>query len=161
MRALTVLLFLLIAVQPATAARAQDPTHPDTKVEFAESEIVIDTGTARRRFTVELALSRAQMVRGLMHRREMALDHGMLFLYKPPRRAGIWMRNTFIPLDIIFIKPDGTIESIHTGAKPHDETVIPSQSAVGAVLEVNAGVVRLLGIEPGDTVRHDLFGNAD
>lgn len=152
--------FILLLVLPALPAGAQDPTAPDAQVEFGRSAVVIETQTAERRFTVEVAETRAQQIRGLMHRREMALDHGMLFHYQPPRRTGIWMRNTYIPLDIIFISPDGTIESIHEGARPHDETVMNSRGRVAGVLEVNAGVVRLLGIRPGDTVRHAIFGNA-
>jgi len=93
-----------------------------------------------------------------MFRKEMPLDHGMLLDYDPPTPAAIWMRNTLIPLDIFFIRADGMIESVVLGAKPHDETPLPSKGPVRAVLELNAGVARLLGIQAGDKVEHPIFG---
>jgi uncharacterized membrane protein (UPF0127 family) len=92
-----------------------------------------------------------------MYRKDMALDQGMLLDYDPPQPASIWMRNTLIPLDIVFIRADGVIESIFLGAKPHDETPMPSKGPVRAVLELNAGVARLLGIQAGDRVEHAIF----
>jgi uncharacterized membrane protein (UPF0127 family) len=92
-----------------------------------------------------------------MYRKEMPLDHGMLLDYDPPSEASIWMRNTFIALDLVYIRADGVIESIYLGAKPHDETPRLSKGPVRAVLELNAGVARLLGIQPGDKVEHAIF----
>lgn len=152
MRHLFAFLILLLALPAAAPARAQEA------VTFDRTELAIVTaGGARHAFKVEWAKTEAQKSRGLMHRKAMPLDHGMLLDYNPPRPAAIWMRNTLIGLDIIFIRADGTIESIFFGAKPHDETSMPSKGEVRAVLEVNAGVARLLGIQPGDKVEHPIF----
>jgi uncharacterized membrane protein (UPF0127 family) len=150
LRALVVLLALAAAV-PATA-RAQEP------VAFDRTELAIVTaGGGRHVFKADWAKSWPQKARGLMFRKEMPLDHGMLLDYDPPSEASIWMRNTFIPLDLVYIRADGVIESIYLGAKPHDETARPSKGPVRAVLELNAGVTRLLGIRPGDRVEHPIF----
>ena len=154
MRHVFALVFLLFALPAAASpARAQEA------ITFDRTELAIITaGGARHVFKVEWAKSEAQKARGLMYRKEMPLDQGMLLNYDPPRPASIWMRNTLIGLDIVFIRADGTIESIFLGAKPHDETSMPSKGDVRAVLEINAGVARLLGIQPGDKVEHPIFG---
>ena len=150
-RGLCALLFLL-ALIAAAPAHAQEP------VAFDRTEIAIVTaGGARHVFKVDWAKTWPQKSRGLMFRKEMPLDAGMLLDYDPPAEASIWMRNTLIPLDLVYIRADGTIESIYYGAKPHDETPRPSKGPVRAVLEVNAGVTRLLGIQPGDKVEHAIF----
>jgi len=150
LRALVVL-FALAAAVPA-AARAQEP------VAFDRTELAIVTaGGGRHVFKADWAKSWPQKARGLMFRKEMPLDHGMLLDYDPPSEASIWMRNTFIPLDLVYIRADSVIESIYLGAKPHDETARPSKGPVRAVLELNAGVTRLLGIRPGDRVEHPIF----
>jgi len=153
MRQVFAFLILLIALPAAApAARAQE------LVTFERTELAIVTaGGGRHQFKAEWAKSEAQKSRGLMFRKEMPLDHGMLLDYDPPQPAAIWMRNTLIGLDIVFIRADGTIESIFLGAKPRDETSMPSKGAVRAVLELNAGVTRLLGIQPGDKVEHPIF----
>ena len=146
------LLLLLALPAAASPARAQEA------VTFERTELAIVTaGGARHVFKVEWAKTETQKARGLMYRKQVPLDQGMLLDYNPPQPASIWMRNTLIGLDIIFIRADGTIESIFLGAKPHDETSMPSKGAVRAVLEVNAGVARLLGIQPGDKVEHAIF----
>jgi uncharacterized protein len=144
--------FLLVLVAALPAARAQE------QVTFDRTELAIVTaGGVRHQFKVDWAKSWPQKSRGLMFRKEMPLDQGMLLDYDPPTEASIWMRNTLIGLDIVFISADGTIESIFLGAKPHDETPMPSKGPVRAVLELNAGVTRLLGIQPGDKVEHPIF----
>ncbi len=149
-RVLAVLLALIVAV-PA-ASRAQE------SVTFDRTELAIVTaGGARHVFKVDWARTWPQKARGLMFRKEMPLDNGMLLDYDPPSEASIWMRNTFIPLDLVYIRADGVIESIYLGAKPHDETARPSKGPVRAVLELNAGVTRLLGIQAGDRVEHPIF----
>lgn len=150
-RLATVLLLLVLALTAPTA-RAQE------QITFDRTELTIITaGGARHQFKADWARSWPQKTHGLMHRKEMPLDHGMLLDYDPPSDVSIWMRNTLIGLDIVFIRADGTIESIFLGAKPHDETPMPSKGPVRAVLELNAGVVRLLGIQPGDKVEHAIF----
>ena len=102
---------------------------------------------------VEMAETLDQQRVGLMNRTELAEGKGMLFTYDVPQQVRFWMKDTLIPLDILFIMPDGVIYKIVQGAKPHDETPIPSESAVNAVLEVKAGEVKRMGISVGDTVR--------
>jgi len=145
---------VLVVALSATAlpAAAQDA------VTFDRTEVTIVTAAgARHQFKVDWAKSWPQKSRGLMFRKEMPIDNGMLLDYDPPTEASIWMRNTLIGLDIVFIRADGTIESIFFGAKPRDETPMPSKGPVRAVLELNAGVARLLGIQPGDKVEHPIF----
>src|SRR5262249_45107711 len=148
-----VLVLLLVAAFTAPETRAQ------SSVTFHRTELTIVTAAgAHHQFKVDWAKTWPQKSHGLMFRKEMPLDQGMLLDYDPPSEASIWMRNTLIGLDIVFIRADGTIESIFLGAKPHDETPMPSKGPVRAVLELNAGVARLLGIQPGDKVEHPIFG---
>ena len=111
-------------------------------------------GGAMARFTVELADDVDERSQGLMFRESMAADAGMLFVYPGPQRAMFWMKNTFIPLDMIFVGEDGKVLSVHENAIPQDETAIDGGSGVKLVLEVNAGVARTAGIGPGAELRH-------
>lgn len=104
------------------------------------------------RFRVEVAKTGEQQERGLMFRTSMGADEGMIFPMEPPRNASFWMRNTVIPLDIIFVGPDGRITNIAANAVPYDETPLPSTGLVKAVLELNGGRAAALGIGPGDLV---------
>ena len=101
---------------------------------------------------VDTAETRA---RGLMYRQELGPDAGMLFDFFEERPVSFWMRNTFIPLDMLFIASDGTIRNIHINARPHDPTSIPSGGPVQFVLEIPGGRSKELGIKAGDTVTHD------
>jgi uncharacterized protein len=103
-------------------------------------------------FTVELATSADQRAQGLMNRREMANDHGMLFDFGLTRRVAMWMKNTYLPLDMLFIRQDGTIARVATDTVPQSETIIDSREPVHFVLELNAGTAKKLGIAPGDRV---------
>lgn len=109
-------------------------------------------------FSVELAADNATRARGLMFRESMPRFSGMLFVYDHPVAARFWMRNTLIPLDMIFINRFGVVKRIHKEAIPHDETVINGGNGVLAVLEVNGGLVDQLGIEVGTEIRHPEFG---
>lgn len=111
-----------------------------------------DFGTAR--FAIDLADDPSERAQGLMHVPEMAPGRGMLFLYEAPQRATFWMKNTLIPLDMIFLDPSGTITHIHENAIPLDETTIDGGSGVLAVLEINGGLASQIGIDEGDTLRH-------
>lgn len=124
-----------------------------------QSDLVIHTAKGPQRFKVELADNDATRARGMMFRTSMAPDAGMLFDFKQEQMASFWMRNTLIPLDMLFIKADGTILNIHQRAIPHDESGINSTGPVRAVLEVNGGTVSRLGIKPGDRVEHAIFGS--
>jgi uncharacterized membrane protein (UPF0127 family) len=135
------------------------PAAAQTQPTLPRSPLVIDTAQGPQHFTVELANTDDQRARGLMFRQSMAPDAGMLFDFGQEQMASFWMRNTLIPLDMLFIKADGTILNIHQRAIPHDETGIDSEGPVRAVLELNGGTVSRLGIKPGDRVRHAVFGN--
>jgi len=113
-----------------------------------------------RRFAVELARTPRQLSRGLMFRDAMAPGHGMLFDFGRERPVAMWMRNTPIPLDMLFIDALGRIRGIAADAVPFSEAVILSPGPVRAVLELNAGTVRRLGIATGDRVLHGIFGSA-
>ena len=100
-------------------------------------------------FTVEVAATPEQQERGLMFRKSLAGDRGMIFPYDPPQDVSFWMENTLIPLDIIFIRADGTIVRI-TKAKALDETPLPAGEPIGVVLEIRGGRAAELGIKEGD-----------
>jgi uncharacterized membrane protein (UPF0127 family) len=111
--------------------------------------LTIRTNSATHHFTVEVAATPEQQERGLMFRKSLAGDRGMIFPYDPPQDASFWMKNTLIPLDIIFIRSDGTIARI-THAKALDVTPLPAGEPIAAVLEIRAGRAAELGIKEGD-----------
>lgn len=114
-------------------------------------DLAVQSGKTRHAFRVEVAASQEEQAKGLMFRTEMGADEGMLFPHDPPRRASFWMKNTVIPLDIIYIGTDGRILNI-ADAKPYDETPLPSAGVASAVLELNGGRAAQLGIKAGDKV---------
>jgi uncharacterized protein len=128
--------------------------------QFPTSELTIISATGPHRFKVELAETPAQMTQGLMFRTSLAPDAGMLFDYKQPTAATMWMRNTLIPLDMLFVDAGGRIVNIHQRAVPQSLDVIAAAAPVRAVIELNGGTASRLGIEPGDQVVHPIFGNA-
>ncbi|NJM83422.1 MAG: DUF192 domain-containing protein [Tabrizicola sp.] len=108
----------------------------------------------RESFSVELADEPAERSRGLMFRESMDLSAGMLFVYESPRRAQFWMKNTLIPLDMVFADATGLVTRVHANAVPGDETPIDGGANVLYVLEINAGLAAKLGIAPGAELRH-------
>jgi hypothetical protein len=128
--------------------------------QFPTSELTIISATGSHRFKVELAKTPAQMTQGLMFRTSLAPDAGMLFEYQQPTAATMWMRNTLIPLDMLFVDAQGRIVNIHERAVPQSLDVIAAAEPVRAVIELNGGTASRLGIEPGDVVVHPIFGNA-
>ncbi len=139
------------------AALAVFPRAAATLETFDRSELTIVTETGRHDFSVELASNGRQRAQGLMYRQEMPADHGMLFDYRRSRNVSMWMKNTYIPLDMLFIDAGGTIKGLHERAVPGSLEAISSPGPVRAVLELNGGTVRRLGIKPGDKVEHSLF----
>jgi uncharacterized membrane protein (UPF0127 family) len=127
--------------------------------QFQTSELTIISATGSHRFKVELAETLAQMTQGLMFRTSLAPDAGMLFDYKQPTVATMWMRNTLIPLDMLFVDAQGRIVNIHQRAVPLSLDVISAAAPVRVVIELNGGTASRLGIEPGDQVIHAIFGN--
>jgi hypothetical protein len=126
---------------------------------FPTSDLTIISATGPHRFKVELAETPAQMTQGLMFRTSLAPDAGMLFDYKQPIAATMWMRNTLIPLDMLFVDAQGRIVNIHERAVPQSLDVIAAAAPVRAVIELNGGTAARLGIAPGDQVVHPIFGN--
>jgi uncharacterized protein len=119
--------------------------------------LTITSKTGVHSFEVEIAETAAEQEKGLMFRRSMADDHGMLFDFHHEQDVNFWMQNTYIPLDMLFIKGDGRILRIEQNAEPLSTALIPSGGPVLAVLEVNGGIAHKLGIEPGDRVDYPIF----
>lgn len=121
-----------------------------------QPELVLKTADGDFTFEVELADTPKSRADGLMFRQELAPNKGMLFDFKEEREVSFWMRNTFIPLDMIFIGADGTVMNIHKNARPQDETSIPSGFPVRFVLEIPGGRSAEIGLKAGDKMLHPL-----
>lgn len=143
------LLAALVAAAPATAGALET------------SKLTIASGEARHAFTVELARTSDEQAQGLMYRRKMAADAGMLFPFQWDQEAAFWMKNTYIPLDMLFVADDGRIVNIAQRTVPLSLAVVASEGPVRAVLELNGGTAARLGIRPGDRVVHPLFKGGD
>lgn len=127
-------------------------------VSFENAEMSIETTEGvRHGFRIELAETSRQQQQGLMFRRSLASDAGMLFIYRPRQRVSMWMKNTVIPLDMLFIAEDGRIVKIVERTVPLSLTTISSDRPVRAVLELNGGTVSRLGISTGDRARYKIF----
>ncbi|HEY7690441.1 MAG TPA: DUF192 domain-containing protein [Dongiaceae bacterium] len=120
---------------------------------FERDEVLIETASGSHEFSVELAVSPDQRAQGLMFRQELGAAEGMLFLYPSDRIATMWMKNTMIPLDMLFIAADGRVVRIAERTVPQSTETISSEEPVRAVLELNGGTVARLGIEAGAVVR--------
>ena len=105
------------------------------------------------RYKVEVAESPASQEQGLMYRKTMPVGRGMIFVFPYPKMAVFWMHNTLLPLDLLYVDPEGRIESIAADAKVMDDSLLPSLGPVKAVIELNAGQAKARGIKPGDKVR--------
>jgi uncharacterized membrane protein (UPF0127 family) len=119
--------------------------------------LTIETSTGAHAFQIEVADNDATREHGLMDRRYMAPDHGMLFEFEHNAPVSFWMKNTYIPLDMIFISPSGVVTHIATNAEPLSERVIPSGGPSIGVLELNGGMAASIGLKVGDKVRHPFF----
>jgi uncharacterized membrane protein (UPF0127 family) len=133
-----------------------EPTGPQP--ELPKEKLVIVTRDGQQHaFNVEMATTLKEMEAGEMFRKSVPEDGGMLFVWPTVREAPMWMKNTLIPLDMVFINPDGTIRTVVENAKPLSLTIIPSGGPVKATLELAAGVTGKLGIRVGDTVKARAF----
>ncbi|WP_128254287.1 DUF192 domain-containing protein [Falsirhodobacter deserti] len=115
-------------------------------------ELRTEQGTIR--FAVEIADDAAERAQGLMHRETLPRSAGMLFIYDYPQAVSFWMRNTLIPLDMIFMNAQGEVRSVHANAQPLDDTLIPGGEDILTVLEINGGLAARLGITEGSVMRH-------
>ena len=146
----TIALLILASGAATGTAFAAGPVAP----------LVVDTASGPHRFTVEWMMTEAERERGLMERKSMPRDHGMLFDFRPkPVNVAFWMKDTYLPLDIVFIGPDGRVVSLKHDAKPLDESIIPSNAPTLGVLELDAGVAKAIGLKVGDKVEHAMFGD--
>ena len=125
---------------------------------FSRSSLTIVSANGRHKFNIEMALTNRQQSQGLMFRRFLAPDAGMMFDYIIPQIITMWMKNTFIPLDMIFVGVDGRVVNIVERTVPHSTMVIPSVVPARAVIEINGGTAARLGIKRGDLIEHRIFG---
>lgn len=146
---------LCLAGPPAIGRAGSASTGNDGKA--ARTELVIATATAKYRFQIEVARTAEQRRTGLMFRRHLAADAGMLFTFDPPQLVSMWMKNTVLPLDMLFIDTQGRIVNIARDTTPFSLDRINSDGPVAAVLEVAGGTAERLGIKAGDRVEHELF----
>lgn len=140
---------LLFGARPACAIAA-----------FRTSEMTIDTASGAHKFSIELATTEAQLEQGLMFRRHLARNAGMLFDFKRPIEAKMWMKNTLIPLDMLFLDAGGRIVDLHERAVPYSTDVIASKAPARFVVELNGGTVARFGIKVGDRVTSPYFATA-
>ncbi|RDJ12439.1 DUF192 domain-containing protein [Rhizobium grahamii] len=120
---------------------------------FGKEPLIIQTASGKRlNFIVEIADTNEERQRGLMYRKEMAEDAGMIFDFGVSRRVQMWMENTILPLDMLFVDSTGTIRNIKQNAVPYSQDIIDSMTEVKYVIELNGGVTAKLGIKPGDKV---------
>ena len=145
-----------IKVPPVSAVF--QPSVPGVTFERADISIRKQNGDELY-LDVELAMNPQQLAQGLMYRTHMAENEGMLFLFDNVDMRSFWMKNTLIPLDMLFLHPDGTIHHIHHNAKPQDLTQITSKYPSKAVLELNGGTSDKMGIKEGHQVVHPFFKN--
>jgi uncharacterized membrane protein (UPF0127 family) len=150
------LAFAIALILAAMTAQAQTRPHEG----FGVDALAIRTAKETLRFSIEVARTPEQQQLGLMFRNKLAPDAGMLFLYPQPQRIAMWMKNTLIPLDMVFIGADGRIVNIAERTVPLSTAPIYSSNPAVAVLELNGGTAARLGIKPGDTVQYGAFGTA-
>ena len=155
MRRLKFLPLILVLLPVAACADPRPPAHP-----LPHSMLVIDTANGPVTFNVEVASDSQSQEYGLMFRKSLAPKAGMLFDFHTAVTTSFWMKNTLIPLDMIFIRMDGTISSVAPDAVPMTTTPIPAVEPIRAVLEIGGGRAAQFGIYPGETVHNAIFGNA-
>lgn len=129
------------------------PAMAQSTVKFDREQLIVQTAAGNRiTFTVEIADTNEQRQRGLMYRKEMAVDAGMIFDFGASKRVQMWMENTVLPLDMLFVDRAGTVRGVKHDAVPFSRDIIDSVGEVKYVVELNAGVAAKLGIKAGDTV---------
>ena len=143
----TVATYVLLLFTPSWAAASCAIDRVDLRGDWGQA-----------RFSVEVADDPSERSQGLMFRESMSRSAGMLFVYDRPQRVAFWMRNTLIPLDMIFLDETGTVVRVHENAIPLDETAIPGGDNIQYLLEVNAVLSALFGIEEGTELRHPSIG---
>jgi uncharacterized membrane protein (UPF0127 family) len=153
-----VLLLALAAALPLAPTVAQTRA-PATTSASAFTELAIDSDGKTHKFRVEVAANDADRQRGLMYRREMAADAGMIFDFGYEQPVSMWMANTYIPLDMLFITADGKVAHVAARTVPESRATVSAPRPVRYVLELNGGTAERLSIKPGAQVRHAMLGN--
>ncbi|QLH38774.1 MAG: DUF192 domain-containing protein [Defluviicoccus sp.] len=153
-------LALLAMAGAAAALSGQGPLHAAEEPVFPVSPLTIETARGRYQFMVEMAETPSTQRQGLQKRQQLAPDAGMLFNFHQPRPIAMWMKDTLIPLDMVFLDDRGVIINIAENTVPLSYDQIPSKGPVLAVLEVNAGTAARLNMRPGDRVYHAIFTQA-
>lgn len=125
---------------------------PPGALAFGSGTLTLKTDSGPHSFNIEIANTNGERALGLMYRRELPADAGMLFLYDPPQPITMWMRNTILSLDMIFIGANGKVHRIESHTEPFSTDMISSDGAVQGVLEVNAGIAAKIGLKTGDEV---------
>ncbi len=153
----TLLTFLFLFLPMAASAQ----TAKNDNVDFGELvPLTIVSEGAEHVFSVERAITLDQQARGMMFRETMDPDAGMIFEFDKPKIATIWMKNTAIPLDILFVRSNGKILKIEHMAQPYKLRSASSEAVIAAVVELQGGRSRDLGIKPGDLIKHEFFGTS-
>jgi len=155
----TLILAAGMAITTAPAL-SQDSEPAPVVVPDYSSPLTVISGDTEHAFTVEVAVTDAEVAQGMMYRDDMAEDVGMIFDLGSPRIPSFWMKNTRISLDLLFISPDGEVLAIAHNAAPHSLRQLTPGVPAKAVLELKGGQSAARGIEPGATVRHPVLGNA-
>jgi uncharacterized protein len=150
--ALRAALFALLALSCVAVAPLS------SEAQMQREALTLVTAGGERKIEIEVARTPEEQAKGLMFRTELADTNGMLFPYSPPRELTMWMKNTYIPLDMVFIRADGVVHRIEVRTEPLSETVISSGVPAAAVLELAGGAAERLGLKAGDRVRHSHFG---
>ena len=144
-------LLVILGVLLSTTQHTPAAQPADLLKEFDRAQLLIETtNSGCVLFNVYIATNSQQRSQGLMYIRSMAADEGMLFIYSQPAQISMWMKNTLIPLDMLFIGTTSRISSIHENAEPLSEAIIQSKDIVAGVLELNGGAARRYGITPGN-----------
>ena len=138
--------------QPAAQTADQAPAGAEAPQSLPTVALTVHTAKGPANFRVQVADTEATREKGLMFVRSMPDDAGMIFDFKTPQPVAFWMRNTYIPLDLLFVGADGRVVNIAKRAQPFDERLIPSAGPIRAVIEINGGLAEKLGIQPGDRV---------
>jgi uncharacterized membrane protein (UPF0127 family) len=160
MRGMTRRFLLILALLAPVAVQAQPGVdRPQPKLRVEPLAIVTRDGT-RHVFRTEMAVRPEDQTIGMMFRTSMEPDEAMLFDWGQPRESAMWMRNTLIPLDMVFIAADGRIHRIAERAVPQSLATIESRGAVRATLEIQGGAAERLNLRVGDRVEHRIFGTA-
>ncbi|MFY9287037.1 MAG: DUF192 domain-containing protein [Alphaproteobacteria bacterium] len=156
----TALIALVVIVVAICLSLYEPPLNPESVPSFTQSSLAIQKSGKGKQlipYAVEVATTPEQHAYGVMYRQTLPADTGMIFIYEPDQKVSMWMKNTYIPLDLLFVRHDGVIVKITTNTTPHDLTPLASDEPIRAVIEVNAGDVEKHGFKTGDKVLFSAF----